>query len=124
MLESSERFVEAKNKLSHHGIGVGEVTLDIEKMLARKNAVVKQLTSGVGFLFKKNKIDSILGAGKIINPTTVEVKGNDGKTTTLNTKRIIIATGSVPIELPGLRSTASSSSTAKGRSTSTRCRRS
>ena len=102
MLESSERFVEAKNKLSHHGISVGEVTLDIDKMLARKNAVVKQLTSGVGFLFKKNKIDSIMGAGKIINPTTVEVKGNDGKTTTLNTKRIIIATGSVPIELPGL----------------------
>src|SRR5471030_392289 len=57
MLDSTERFYEAKNNLSHHGIKVGDVSFDLPTMLARKDAVVKQLTGGVGFLFKKNKID-------------------------------------------------------------------
>jgi dihydrolipoamide dehydrogenase len=103
LLESSERFYETKNKLAHHGISVGEVSLDLTKMLARKDAVVKQLTTGVGFLFKKNKIDSIIGNARIVSPTSVEVKSADGKITPLNTKRILIATGSAPIELPGLK---------------------
>jgi dihydrolipoamide dehydrogenase len=103
LLESSERFYETKNKLAHHGITVGDVSLDLGKMLARKDAVVKQLTTGVGFLFKKNKIDSIIGSGKITSTTSVEVKTADGKITTLSTKRILIATGSTPIELNGLK---------------------
>jgi dihydrolipoamide dehydrogenase len=102
MLESSERFYETQNKLAKHGINVSGVTLDITKMLARKDAVVKQLTTGVGFLFKKNKIDSFMGHGKVTSPGTVEVKAADGKITTLATKRILIATGSAPIQLPGL----------------------
>ena len=104
LLESSERFYETRNKLAKHGINVESVSLDITKMLARKDAVVKQLTSGVGFLFKKNKIDSIIGSGRISAPGSVEVKSADGKTTaTLTSKRILIATGSAPIELPGLK---------------------
>jgi dihydrolipoamide dehydrogenase len=79
------------------------VSLDLGQMLGRKDAVVKQLTGGVGFLFKKNKIDSIIGSGRITAPDAVEVKSSDGKMTTLKTKRILIATGSVPIELPGLK---------------------
>ena len=103
MLDSSERFYETKNKLAHHGINTGEVSIDLTKMLARKDAVVKQLTSGVGFLFKKNKIDTVMGHGKITAPDTVQVKGTDGNTVTLRTKRILIATGSRPVELPGLK---------------------
>jgi dihydrolipoamide dehydrogenase len=103
MLESTERFYETKTKLGHHGIKVDGVSLDLGQMLARKDAVVKQLTGGVGFLFKKNKIDSIIGQGRITSPGSVEVKSSDGKTTTLKTKRILIATGSAAIELPGLK---------------------
>jgi len=57
----------------------------------------------VGFLFKKNKIDSIIGSGRIVSANSVEVKSADGKVTTLNAKRILIATGSAPIELNGLK---------------------
>jgi dihydrolipoamide dehydrogenase len=103
LLESSEKFAETRNKLAKHGINVESVSLDLAKMLARKDAVVKQLTGGVGFLFKKNKIDSIIGSGRITAPGSVEVKSADGKVTTLATKRILIATGSAPIELPGLK---------------------
>jgi dihydrolipoamide dehydrogenase len=103
MLESSEKFHETKTKLAHHGIKVDGVSVDVGQMVARKAAVVKQLTNGVGFLFKKNKIDSIIGSGRIVSPDTVEVKSADGKITTLKTKRILIATGSAPIELPGLK---------------------
>jgi dihydrolipoamide dehydrogenase len=101
LLDSSERLWEAKNKLSHHGIQVGNVTIDLKTMLGRKDQVVKQLTDGVGFLFKKNKIDSVIGQGRVVSPDTVEVKTADG-TRTINAKRILIATGSAPIELPGI----------------------
>jgi dihydrolipoamide dehydrogenase len=103
LLESSEKYYETKNKLANHGIKVGDVSLDLEKLLARKDAVVKQLTTGVGFLFRKNKIDSIIGSGRITAKDSVEVKSADGKITTLNAKRILIATGSTAIELPGLK---------------------
>jgi dihydrolipoamide dehydrogenase len=101
LLDSSERLWEAKNKLSHHGIQVGNVTLDLKTMLGRKDQVVKQLTDGVGFLFKKNKVDSVIGQGRVVSPDTVEVKTADG-IRTINAKRILIATGSAPIELPGI----------------------
>jgi dihydrolipoamide dehydrogenase len=101
LLDSSERLWEAKNKLSHHGIQVGNVTIDLKTMLGRKDQVVKQLTDGVGFLFKKNKIDSVIGQGRVVSPDTVEVKTADG-TRTIKAKRILIATGSAPIELPGI----------------------
>src|SRR4051812_12659594 len=102
LLDSSERFYEAKHKLSRHGIKVGEVSLDVGAMIARKDQVVKQLTSGVGMLFKKNKVDSVIGHGRVVDAGTVEVKGADGART-LKTKRTLIATGSAPTELPGLK---------------------
>ena len=101
LLDSSERYWEARNKLSHHGIQVGKVTIDLKAMLGRKNQVVKQLTDGVGFLFKKNKVDPIMGTGKITAPGAVEVKTADGART-LKARHLLIATGSAPIELPGL----------------------
>jgi dihydrolipoamide dehydrogenase len=103
LLESSERFYETQSRLARHGINVSGVSLDLGKMLERKNAVVKQLTTGVGFLFKKNKIDSFMGNGRVVSASSVEVKAADGTLTMLNTKRILIATGSAPIELPGLK---------------------
>ncbi len=101
LLDSSERLWEVQNKLSHHGIQIGNVTLDLKTMLGRKDQVVKQLTDGVGFLFKKNKVDSVIGQGKIIAPDTVEVKTADG-VRLLKAKNVLIATGSAPIELPGI----------------------
>jgi dihydrolipoamide dehydrogenase len=101
LLDSSERVYEAKHKFAHHGIQVGNVTVDLPKMIARKDAVVKQLTGGVGYLLKKNKIDGYMGTGRIVAPDTVEVTGQGGKQT-LKTKRILIATGSAPIQIPSL----------------------
>jgi dihydrolipoamide dehydrogenase len=103
MLESTELFHQAQATMQKHGINATGVTLDLAKMLARKDAVVKQLTTGVGFLFKKHKIDSIIGSGRIVSKDIVEVKALDGKVTTMNTRRILVATGSAPIELPGLK---------------------
>ena len=74
LLDSTERLFEAKTKFSHHGIKIDGISVDLPAMLARKEQVVKQLTGGVGYLFKKNKIDSFIGAGRIVSPDTVEVK--------------------------------------------------
>jgi dihydrolipoamide dehydrogenase len=101
LLDSTERLYEARTKLAHHGIKIEGISIDLPTMLGRKDQVVKQLTGGVGYLFKKNKIDSFIASGRIVSPTTVEVKSAQG-TQLLQTKRILIATGSAPIELPGL----------------------
>jgi dihydrolipoamide dehydrogenase len=101
LLDSSERFYEAKTKLSHHGIKLDNLSIDLPTMLARKDQVVKQLTGGVGYLFQKNKVDSFMGTGRIFSPDTVEVKSAQ-RAQQLKTKRILIATGSAPIQLPGL----------------------
>jgi dihydrolipoamide dehydrogenase len=102
MLDSSERYHSAKHQLSRHGIDVGDVKLDLPKMLARKNDVVKALTGGVGMLFKKNKVEHLRGHGTITAPGTVEVKGADGATQTYKAKNIVIATGSAPVQIPSL----------------------
>ena len=85
--------------LAAHGISVGEVSYDLSAMMARKDAVVKTLTGGVEFLFKKNKIDRFLGAARLLDPQTVEV---NGKTSLhLQTRAILIATGSTAATIPG-----------------------
>ena len=102
LLDSSEKVAMAKHDFAKHGISVGNVTVDLAKMMSRKGEVVKGLTDGVGFLFKKNKVEHVKGHGKIAAPDTVEVTGSDGKRQTLKTKRILIATGSAPIQIPSL----------------------
>ncbi|MDB5322301.1 MAG: dihydrolipoamide dehydrogenase [Phycisphaerales bacterium] len=102
LLDSSERYAAIKNGLDKHGIKVQGVSLDLGAMMARKGEVVKSLTSGVGGLFKKNKVDHFKGTGRVANPTTVEVTGGDGAKQTITAKRILIATGSAPIEIPSL----------------------
>ena len=101
LLESSERFYEVQESYKEHGIGVEGVTLDLETMLGRKDKVVKSLTDGVAFLFKKNKITRYQGVGEITGQGKVTVHGEDGDTE-LTAENIIIATGSKVASLPGV----------------------
>src|SRR5438067_713491 len=93
MLDSSELYSVTKSKLAGHGIEVGQVGLDLKRMLERKDKVVKGLTDGIGYLFKKNKITPVQGAARLAGPGKVSVKGDKG-TTDLEAKAIILATGS------------------------------
>ena len=99
LLDSSHRYSDAINHFSTHGIEVSKPKLDIAKMMQRKNKIVTQLTAGVTGLFKANKVTQILGHAKIIDSTHIEVISEDG-TETLETKNIVIATGSSPINIP------------------------
>lgn len=101
LLESSEQFHAAKELLSEHGVAVGDVKLDLQAMLARKNKTVESLTSGVQSLFKKNKVTRYTGFAQFKNTHTLMVT-NDKETTELEAERILIATGSVPASLPGI----------------------
>jgi dihydrolipoamide dehydrogenase len=97
LLQSSERFHEASHALAAHGVNVGQVSLDLARMQARKNEVVRANVSGVEFLFKKNKVTWLKGFGRIAGPGKVEVDG-----TAYDTKHIVIATGSESVPLPGV----------------------
>ena len=105
LLSSSEHFEFMKTHASDHGIGTGELTLDLAKMLKRKDDVVGQNTKGIEFLFRKNKITWAKGRGTLKAGNVVEVEGGppDNKMTSYQAKHVIIATGSVPIELPFLK---------------------
>jgi dihydrolipoamide dehydrogenase len=102
LLQSSEKFAEAQHALAAHGVAVGSVGLDLETMLARKDKVVGENVRGIEFLFKKNKVAWIKGAGRIAAPGAVEVALDGGKTETLAAKSIVIATGSDVVRLPGV----------------------
>jgi dihydrolipoamide dehydrogenase len=101
LLHASEWFEEADKSFSKMGIGVAP-KLDLAAMQAFKDKGVDGNVKGVDFLFKKNKIDAFFGAGRIAAPGKVEVKGNDGKTQVLETKSIVIATGSDVARLKGI----------------------
>ena len=83
------------------GIKVGDVELDLDTMLKRKDSVVKSLTDGVAYLFKKNKVTAYQGLGRITGPGKVTVQGDDGEKE-LQAQRILIATGSAVATLPGI----------------------
>src|SRR4051812_45537878 len=103
LLDSSERYYAATHDFAKHGINLkGELAIDLAKMMARKDEVVKGLTGGVGFLFKKHKIDHLKGHGTIAAPNAVQVTDSAGATQSYQTQRILIATGSAPIQIPGL----------------------
>jgi dihydrolipoamide dehydrogenase len=99
LLESSENFERAAHKFAAHGIKIGDVSMDVKTMLARKDKIVDTLTMGVTGLFRKNKVTAMHGRGRLTAANTIAVEG-DGKTETVNAKNIIIATGSVPKPLP------------------------
>ncbi len=101
LLESSERFWEAKERFAAHGIQCPGVSLDLGAMLRRKDQVVTTLTKGVEALFKKNKVTRYFGHGRIAGPGRVKVEAAK-ETTEVSAKWILIATGSKPAELPGV----------------------
>ncbi|UCH25314.1 MAG: dihydrolipoyl dehydrogenase [Trueperaceae bacterium] len=101
LLESSEHYLMARTHLEAHGVAVAGVTLDLERMLARKDAVVKSNTDGVAYLYKKNGISHYRGRGEIVAEGRVKVHGSDGDTD-LEADHIIIATGSQVATLPGI----------------------
>ncbi len=101
LLESSQRFVEAKEQLAIHGIRAGEVTLNLAALLRRKEQVVTTLTRGVESLFKKNKVTRYLGHARIAGSGNLTVE-NGGQSTALAAKQILIATGSKPAGLQGV----------------------
>jgi dihydrolipoamide dehydrogenase len=105
LLESSHHFEFAREHASDHGIGIPEVQLDLARMLKRKDDVVGQNTRGIEFLFRKNKITWAKGTATLRAENVVEVRGAppENQNTTFHPKHVIIATGSVPIELPFLR---------------------
>src|ERR1051325_4516905 len=93
LLHASERYEEAGHMLARMGINVGTPRLDLAAMMAFKDEGVDGNVKGVPCLFKKNKIDSHIGVGRIAAPGKVEIAAN-GKSETLDTKAIVIATGS------------------------------
>src|SRR6266511_3344616 len=100
LLTSSDHFMFAKKEAAKHGIMIENATVDLNKMLQRKDKVVKTMNTGVRSLMKTNKVTTFEGLGTITAPGKVSVKGSDGNTQEIETKNIIIATGSVPVELP------------------------
>jgi dihydrolipoamide dehydrogenase len=100
LLTSSDHLMFAKKEAEKHGIVIGSVDVDLNKMQQRKNKVVKTLTGGVRALMKTNKVTTFEGLGTITAPGKVSVKSSDGKTQEIETKNIIIATGSAAAELP------------------------
>ncbi len=102
LLQSSEKLVEARHALAEHGVRIGEAALDLGQMMARKDRVVTTLTRGVEFLFRKNKVDWLKGAGRIAAPGRVAVTDADGAVREVEAGAIVIATGSESAALPGI----------------------
>jgi dihydrolipoamide dehydrogenase len=102
MLDSSELFHLAKERFKKHGIQFEGLSLDLAAMLARKNEVVKGLTDGVRYLFRKNKIEPVFGKARVSSPSSVHVELSEGGSVDLQTRQILLATGSEPSGLPFL----------------------
>ncbi|HET7267229.1 MAG TPA: dihydrolipoyl dehydrogenase [Oleiagrimonas sp.] len=100
LLDSSKQFWNLTKHFDTHGITTKDAKIDVKTMTGRKDKIVKQFTGGVGMLFKGNKVASYFGKGKLLKGNKVEVTDKDGKTETLEATNVIIASGSVPVELP------------------------
>ena len=103
LLSSSDHFAFAKTEAAKHGIVLPNVVLDLSTMLKRKDKVVKQLTGGVRGLMKLNKVTTFAGLGSIGAAGRVSVKPAEGDATEIEADHIVIATGSVPVELPSMK---------------------
>jgi len=101
LLNLSEEFHKVKN-LSNKGIEVGEVKLNLDKMMKSKEKAVTVLTKGVEFLLKKNKVTYYKGVGSFKSKNEISIKGTDNNETLIFSEKVIIATGSVPVALPGI----------------------
>ncbi len=102
LLHASELYEAANREFEHLGIEVAP-RLNLKQMMAQKDESVTALTNGVAFLMKKNKVERFLGKGRLAGPGRVEVEGEDGKVVTLEAANIVLATGSEPSGLPGVK---------------------
>ena len=104
LLDSSHRYEATKHELAEHGITTGDVAIDVAKMLERKDSIVKGLTAGVAGLLKGNGVDWLQGVGTLLDGKAAEKQvkftAHDGTETTITAKYVILAAGSVPIEIP------------------------
>ena len=101
LLNSSEKFVEISNHAAEHGIKTSKIDLDLNVLMDRKTKIVKKLTTGIGFLFKKNKITHSPGMASFVDKNTISIK-NGKNEITASAKNFIIATGSSSIEIPNI----------------------
>jgi dihydrolipoamide dehydrogenase len=102
LLQSSHLYAQAGHDFAAHGIKVSGLGFDLSAMMTRKDKVVDGLTKGVEFLFKKNKVDWIKGAAKLVAPGKIEVTPDKGEASIVHGRHIIIATGSEVMPLPGV----------------------
>ena len=100
LLDASHKFVDARDHFEDIGISAGEVSVDVGKMIARKDEVVKGLTSGIGGLFKGNGVTPLHGTGKLLANRQVQFTGHDGAAQTLAAEHVILGPGSVPMDIP------------------------
>jgi dihydrolipoamide dehydrogenase len=99
LLESSELFHRAQHEFKKHGISTGEVAMDVAAMQKRRAGIVRQLTGGIAGLFKANKIEGLVGHGKLLAGKNVEFTPVDGEPEVIAAQHVILASGSIPIEL-------------------------
>ena len=99
LLESSELYHRAQHDFKKHGISTGDVKMDIATMQKRRASIVRQLTGGIGGLFKAAKVEGLVGHGKLLAGKQVEFTPIDGKAEILSAKHVVLASGSAPIEL-------------------------
>jgi dihydrolipoamide dehydrogenase len=100
LLESSELYHRAQHEFKKHGISTGDVSMDIATMQKRRASIVRQLTGGVAGLLKANKVEGLVGHGKLLAGKKVEFTPVDGEVEIIDADNVILATGSTPIELP------------------------
>ena len=100
LLDASHKYVEARDHFGEIGIKVRGVTPDVPKMIEQKEAVVAKLTGGVAGLFKANGVSDLPGTGKLLAGRKVEYTTHEGEVSTLEAENVILASGSVPVEIP------------------------
>lgn len=100
LLESSHKFEEAKHEFDIHGMSLENLSMDVPKMMQRKNTIVNNLTGGIASLFKANGVTAVQGKGRLLAGKQVEVTDSKGNVTVYDGEHIILATGSKPVEIP------------------------
>lgn len=102
LLHSSERFAATRDDAAHHGIAIDGLRLDLDAMMSRKRGVVSDLARGIDHLLEKNKVTRLVGTARIESADRVAVDLSDGTSTVLETRKVLVATGSAPVSLPGV----------------------
>ena len=100
LLDASHKYAEAKEGFAELGIDIGAVAMDVPRMMARKDAVVAQLTGGIGALFSGNGVEALAGHGQLLANRQVAFTPHEGEARTLSAENVILAPGSVPIDIP------------------------